>query len=301
MKIFITGGTGFVGRNLSNLLLNRGHQVIVTGTRPNQRQISHENFTYISADTTRKGEWQASLKDADAVVNLAGRTIFNLWTRKYKQVIYDSRILTTRNLVQALPQDKQVILCSTSAAGYYGNRGEDILRESETNGDDFLAQVCRDWEAAAFQAEEKGHRVVTMRFGVVLGKNGGAMKQMIPAFRCFVGGPLGNGMQWFPWIHAEDIVSAILFVTENSNVKGALNFVSPNPVRNFEFAATLGMSLKRPSMMPAPAFMIRLMLGEFGTSILYSQRAIPEKLSGYGFTFAYPDIGKAVRNIVSAS
>lgn len=300
MKIFITGGTGFVGRHLSSLLLNKGHQVTATGTRPLPKGIRNENFHYIIADTSQEGTWQTSLKNADAVINLAGRSIFSLWTQSYKKRIYDSRILTTRNLVESLPENKEIIFCSTSATGYYGNRGDDKLTESEAVGDDFLARVCRDWEAEAFRAEEKGARVVAMRFGVVLGKNGGAMKQMAPAFRFFVGGPLGNGMQWFPWIHLDDLSAAILFSLENPDVRGPVNFVSPGSVRNCDFAKTLGQALKRPAFMPSPAFMIRLILGEFGTSLLSSQRALSDKLSGYGFCFRYPDLDKAIRNIVES-
>jgi uncharacterized protein (TIGR01777 family) len=298
MKIFITGGMGFVGSYLSARLLELGHEVTATGTRPTQKTVSHKNFNYIQADTAKSGKWQEALKDTDAVINLAGRTIFHFWTENYKKQIYDSRVLTTRNLVEALPENKNILLCTTSAAGYYGDRGDDILTEKESCGGDFLANVCRDWETEAFRAEEKGVRVAAMRFGVVLGKNGGAMKQMIPAFQFFVGGPLGTGQQWFPWIHLNDLISAILFVMENQDVKGPLNFTAPKPVRNRDLAKTLGQILKRPAFMPVPAFLIRLFLGEFGTSILFSQRAVPEKLSGYGFQFNYPDIRTAVRNIV---
>jgi len=309
MKIFITGGSGFVGRHLSSLLLNKGHQVTATGTRSTQKHIVDEKFHYISADTTRTGDWQNSVKDADAVINLAGRSIFSLWTRSYKKQIYDSRILTTRNLVEALPdvpklglgnegKNKNIIFCSTSAAGYYGDRSDDLLTENEPPGNDFLARVCRDWESEAFRAEEKGVRVITMRFGVVLGKNGGAVRQMITPFRFFVGGPLGSGQQWFPFIHISDLLSAILFVIENESIRGPLNFTASEPVRQKEFAKTLGKVLNRPAIMPAPAFIVRLIMGELGASLLASQRVIPCKLSEYGFGFRYPDIRSAIIDIV---
>lgn len=298
MKIFISGGLGFVGRHLSTLLLNKGHEVTATGTRSTQKQILNEKFHYIPADTARKGEWQNFLKDADAVVNLAGRSIFDLWTQGYKKQIYDSRILTTRNIAEALPENKNIVFCSTSAAGYYGDRRDDLLTEKEPPGNDFLARVCRDWESEAFRAEEKGSRVITMRFGVVLGKDGGAMRQMLPAFRFFAGGPLGTGQQWFPWIHLSDLLSAILFVIENESIKGPLNFTASEAVRQKDFARTLGKSLNRPAIMPAPAFMIRLIAGELGASLLASQRVIPCMLSEYGFGFKYPDIRSALRDIV---
>lgn len=300
MKVFITGGSGFVGKHLSNFLLSKGYHVTATGTRPDQKQIIHDRYHYISADTTEKGVWQEYLQDADAVVNLAGKTIFSLWTEKYKQLIYDSRILTTRNLIESLPRGKDIILCSTSAAGYYGNRGDDILTEAAPNGNDFLARVCRDWESEAFRAEGKGARVVAARFGVVLGKNGGAMKQMIPAFRFCLGGPLGSGTQWFPWIHLTDLLSAILFVLEHRDIHGPVNFSSPCPIRNHDLAKKLGQILKRPAFMPAPAFMIRLILGEFGSSLMFSQRTVPEKLLGYDYSFKFSDITDALDDIITA-
>ncbi len=247
MKIFITGGTGFIGSNLSASLLKKGHFVVAVGGR--------------DADTTKKGPWQEKLEDVDAVINLAGRSIFKRWDEKYKKSIYDSRILTTRNLAEALPAGKNITLCSTSAAGYYGDRGEDILTESEPSGSDFLATVCRDWEKEAFKAKDKGVRVAAMRFGVVLGRDGGALEKMIPPIRFFVGGPIGNGRQWFPWIHIEDLISAIMFVIENKTVNGPLNFTAPKPARNIELVKTIAGILHRPAIMPAPSFIIRLILG----------------------------------------
>jgi len=298
MKIFITGGTGFIGSHLSGTLLQKGHFVIVAGMSSVSDGLRHPNLKYISADTTKKGPWQRELEDIDAVINLAGRSIFRRWNEKYKKSIYESRILTTRNLVEALPSGREITLCSTSAAGYYGNRGDDILTESEQPGSDFLAVVCRDWEEEAFKAKEKGVRVVAARFGVVLGKGGGALGKMIPAIRFFVGGPVGNGRQWFPWIHIEDLISAMLFVFDNKGVSGPLNFTAPEPIRNADLVRAIAAVLHRPSFMPAPAFLIRTILGEFGSSILASQRVMPERLLKYGFSFRYPDIKSAVSNLL---
>ena len=299
MKVLITGGSGFIGTNLSEYLLEKGHRVSAIGRSASRNRIHHENFGYIEADTTRPGEWQKAVGEAEAVVNLTGVTIFKRWTAKYKKLIRNSRILTTRHVVAALPEGKQITLCSASGAGYYGNRGEDILKEDEGLGQDFLANLSRDWEKEALQATAKGTRVAVMRFGVVLGKNGGALAKMIPAFKMFVGGPLGNGNQWFPWMHLEDLMAAILFILEHQEVSGPLNFCTPTPVRYRDLAKTLGEALGRPSFMLAPAFMIRLAMGEFGDVFLASQRMIPDRLLNYGFSFQYPDIRSAIQSIVA--
>ena len=298
MKIFVSGGTGFVGTSLARYFLDMGHTVMATGASSAHTSISHENFRYMSADTTEKGPWQDLLKDVDALINLAGRTIFNRWSERYKKQIYNSRILTTRNLVEAMPDDKEVVLCSTSAVGYYGDRAEEILTEEAFPGNDFLATVSIDWEKEAFLAEKKGARVAVMRFGVVLGKNGGALAKMIPAFRSFAGGPIGSGEQWFPWIHLEDLISAVMFIIKNQDIKGPVNFCAPNPVRNRDFAKALGRILSRPSFMRAPSFMIRTLMGEMGSIVMSSQRVVPDKLLKNGFEFQYPDVEKALNNLI---
>jgi uncharacterized protein (TIGR01777 family) len=233
----------------------------------------------------------------DAVVNLAGKTIFKRWTQRYKKLLYDSRILTTRNAVAAMPEKTNIILCSASAVGYYGNRGDAILTEDKNVGEGYLAHIGHHWEKEAFKAADRGARVATMRLGIVLGQNGGAMAKMIPAFKSFVGGPLGDGKQWFPWIHIHDLVAAVAFIIDHPELKGPFNFCAPNPVRNRDLARTMGKVLKRPSSIPAPALMLRLILGEVGSVLLESQRAIPERLVKQGFTFKYPDLESAVREI----
>ncbi len=297
MKVFITGGTGFVGFHLSSRLIEQGHHVCAVARSPYQNRIHHQNFTYISADTTKPGKWQEYVQDSDIAFNLAGKSIFTRWTSKAKQQIHDSRIDTTRNLVEALSANTTLI--STSAVGYYGDRGDEIITEDTPPGNDFLAKVGIDWEREAMEAGKKGIRVAITRFGVVLGKNGGAMEKMIPAFKSFLGGSLGSGNQWFSWIHVDDIVHASMFIMKHPQIEGVFNFTAPEPIRNIDFAKSLGKVLKRPAVMPAPAFMIRLFAGEFGETLLNSCRAIPEKLIKSGYEFRYPNLTKTLENIVN--
>jgi len=295
MKILITGSSGFVGTRLTQYLIDRGHRVTGVDALPAKVSFKEDEFRFIRADTTRTGEWQQELKDVDGVVNLAGKNIFHLWNDKYKEFIYNTRILTTRNVVTALPENRKITLVSTSAAGFYGDRGEDILDETKGPGGDFLARVCVDWEREAFIAKEKGVRVIVSRFGVVLGRNGGALAKMLPAYRMFVGGPLGNGLHWFPWIHMTDLLSAIEFAMIHEGFEGSLNFCSPNPVRNNEFSKTLARELGRPAFFRTPAFLLKLIAGELGGVLLSSQRAVSTRLLSHGFKFKYPDLSDAIR------
>lgn len=299
MRIFISGGTGFVGTHLGKAYLGDGWQVVATGTSSSHPLSGAEGFTYINADTTQKGTWQDAVREADAIVNLAGRTIFNFWTKDYKNQIYDSRILTTRNLVDAMDDGRQVTLLSASAAGYYGSRGEDLLTESTAPGDDFLAGVCRDWESEARKAGEKGARVALMRFGIILGRGGGALAKMMPAFKFFVGGSLGSGLHWFPWMHIDDLIAATRFLLQKQDAGGAFNFCAPQAVRYKTFARVLGQQLGRPSFMKTPAFVLKLLAGEMGGAMLSSQRAVPAKLEQAGFSFRYPDLEAALGEIVA--
>jgi len=299
MNVVITGGSGFVGTQLSNHLLKAGHRVTALGSRPAYDLIDHPEFKYVSADTTQTGAWQEVVSDGDWLFNLAGRTIFQRWSRRYKKQIYDSRILTTRHLVAALSDQHPAVLVSTSAVGYYGDRGEEALTESSVAGHDFLADLAKDWEAEAAAAESKGVRVVMARFGIALGRDGGALGKMVPAFRSFMGGPLGNGKQWFPWIHIHDMVAALEYLAAGDDHRGAYNICSPNPVRNGEMAMALGKALGRPAAMTAPAFMLKMMMGEVAGTLLASQKALPEYLQKSGFEFTFPDIDAALADLVS--
>ena len=293
MRFLITGGTGFVGTFLTRYLLNSDHDVTVI-VRSSAPGVRSDRLHVVSGDTMRKGAWQDALKDVDVVINLAGTSIFHRWSSAYKRQIYDSRILTTRHVVEGMTGDHPQTLISTSAVGYYGSRGDDILTESEPCGSDFLAHVGTDWEKEAFAAEKKNIRVVVARFGVVLGRSGGALQQMITPFKLFAGGPMGNGNQWFSWIHNADLASGILFMAEKETLQGPVNLCSPMPVTNGELAKTLGSVLGRPAVIPTPSFALRLALGEFADTLLASQRVVPQKLIDTGFVFQFPELKAAL-------
>jgi len=298
MRVLVTGGLGFIGTQLSKRLLEKGHQVTVVDQVPQPRSGPPDGLRYIFADTTQKGTWQDEIAGQAVVINLAGASIFRRWTKGAKKSIYDSRVLTTRHVAEAMPKENKAILCSTSAVGYYGFQGDEACTEEGAPGDDFLARVCVDWENEALRAAEKGCRVVILRFGVVLGKTGGALAQMIPPFKRFVGGPLGKGNQWFSWIHMADLLKALLFVLEAPTICGPVNCCAPQPVRNKDLAKTLGKVLSRPSFFRTPAFMLRLVLGEFSALLLEGQRVMPDKLLKHHFSFRYPQIMDALKEVM---
>lgn len=299
MHIFIAGGSGYIGTYLCQHFLAHGHRVTATGSRRVSSLPSSDLVTYIRADTTKPGDWQKSLKNCHVIINLAGKTIFRHWTDRYKKEMYHSRIMTTKNIVSALPKTQSVLLCSASAVGYYGSQEDKSLTESASLGDDFLAHLARDWEAEAMAAQNEQTRVAILRFGIILSRNGGAMAKMIPAFKLFMGGPFGDGRQWFPWMHLKDVAGAIDFIIENSNISGPINFCSPHPVRNRELVRMLARALSRPALMRIPSFALRLVLGEFGETLLASQRATPEKLVQNGYKFEFDRIENAIAEILN--
>ncbi len=300
MEIFITGATGFVGHHLTRHFLSQGHAVTAVGRSPSHPCEGENGFRYVVDDTTQEGSWQDRVRHCQAVINLAGATIFRRWTAKAKQTIRESRILTTRHLVQALPDRQDTFVFSASGAGYYGSCGDQALDEAAPPGDDFLARLSMDWEKEALQAEARGARVAIGRFGVILHPSGGALTKMLPAFRMGVGGPMGNGRQWFPWIHLDDVIAAIDFLRSQPEQKGIYNFCAPETVTNREFARRLGRHLQRPSFFPAPGPFMRLLLGEVSAVLLGSQRILPQRLLTSGFPFGYPTLDAALDAIIAA-
>jgi len=300
VKILITGGTGFVGRQLTSRFLQEGYEVTIL-TRSLQESVQPpKGISYLQGDPTQKGPWQGAIPGHEVIINLAGASLFSKWSDEYKKLIRDSRILTTRNIIEGIPSkfEKGIFLLSTSAVGYYGFHGDEELDEESPPGNDFLARLAIEWEAEALKAKEKGARVVITRLGIVLGEKGGALGQMIPLFKKFIGGPIGSGQQWFSWVHIQDLAEAFVFLIKHPEITGPVNVCSPNPVKNRDMAKALGRVLHRPSFMPAPAFMIQLVLGEFGSVILEGQRVLPRRLLKNGFTFQYPDIDKALQSII---
>ncbi|MCB2191333.1 MAG: TIGR01777 family oxidoreductase [Deltaproteobacteria bacterium] len=300
MKIFVTGGSGFVGTTLCTSLSAEGHTVTVLTRSEKGAARLPDGVQACVGDPTASGDWQDIAAQHDAFVNLAGANLFARWNHEYKDLIRSSRVNTTRHLVEAISRrsgDEPPVLVSASAVGYYGPRGDEELSEESPPGDDFLAQVCKEWEAEAQAATRFGARVVCARFGIVLGSGGGALGQMLPLFKLGLGGPLGSGRQWFSWIHQEDLVGALLFCL-NQDMSGAANCCAPGPVRNREFTRTLGRVLGRPAILPVPGFAVRLTLGELGTVVLTGQRVIPQALQRSGFSFKFPELEGALRDLL---
>ncbi len=301
MKIVIAGGTGFLGRPLTDALARDGHDVVIltrgqNGGRTGVRRVPWN-------PNGERGPWAAEIDGAGAVVNLAGEPIAGKrWTTTQKACILDSRIQATRSLAAAIrgataaPQ----VLVNGSAVGYYGPRGDDVVTESAPAGSDFLAQVCVQWEHEALRAASDRTRVVCLRTGIVLEKDGGALPQMLPPFWFGAGGPVGSGRQYWPWIHRDDWIGLVQWAIASPAVRGAINATAPHPVTNAEFARALGRAIHRPAFMPAPGFALKLVLGEMADALLLSgQNAVPDAAKRAGFSFRYSDVNDALRAIFS--
>ena len=291
-KILITGGTGFVGSYLAEELVKRAYEVVIISRSKHQTKKNGVRFaTYEQLEESVNGSY--------AVINLAGHNLFDeRWSDEVKEKILNSRVDITRKVVQAIQvaTKKPEVFISASAVGYYGNRGSEFLREDSFSGDDFLSDVCKQWEEDAQKAEVK--RIVIPRIGIVLEKNGGALGKMLTPFKLFVGGPLGNGKQYFPWIHMKDVVFSILESIENENYSGVYNCVAPQQVTMSEFSSVLGTVLNRPSLFAVPEFALKLVFGEATGALIASQRVVPEKLKKLGYDFHYNELKSALNNIL---
>jgi len=301
VNVLIAGGTGFLGSALTRRLLSHGHKVSLLSRRPSTPAAVPPIYHW----DPERGEFDGNaLSGADAVVNLAWENLAGgRWTRERKQRLVDSRVGGTRFLAQRLAErsPRPRALVNASAVGIYGNRGEEVLTEESPTGAGFLADVCRAWEEAALQARDVDVRVVVARFGIVLDSRGGALASLLPLFRSCLGGALGSGRQWMSWISLPDLLSILEMALEREDASGAWNVVSPAPVRNRDFARTLGRILRRPALLPAPAFALRIVLGEMADEALLSSACVaPKRLTSLGYRFAFEDLDRALRNALRA-
>ncbi|MHC4552536.1 MAG: TIGR01777 family oxidoreductase [Planctomycetota bacterium] len=297
MKILISGSHGFIGSMLHPRLKQDGHTLLRL-IRP--KKIAHSDEVFW--DYTDDYIDHTHLNNIDAVIHLAGENIFGRWTDAKRKAIHDSRVLATEFLCEnlvTLPTKPKVLLCA-SAIGYYGSRGDEELDETSSPGEEFLAKVCRGWEAAAQSVSDEGIRVVNLRFGMVLGKDGGALAKMLPAFKLGTGGPLGDGTQWLSWISLEDAVGAIEFALNHESLQGPINIVAPEAIRNKDFARTLGKVLHRPEVVPVPKKMLHIMFGDFADeTLLASTKLTPAKLTRAGYEFQHPTLQTALEHILA--
>ncbi len=303
MRIFITGGTGFVGSHLTKRLVEADHRVTVLTRKIRPGRSLPTGAAYCEGDPNVPGRWQETLADHDMVINLAGASIIGRWTETKKEEIRNSRINTTHHLVDgiemAAAKGRQIALLSTSAVGYYGDRGDESLTEESKAGTDFLGHLAQDWEREALRAEEYGGRVVRCRFGLVLGTKGGVLGKMLPAFKLGLGSRLGSGRQWFSWIHQGELASIFAFLADKPKLSGIFNCVAPESVTNDKFTRQLAKALDR-RVLPigVPALVLKLAFGEMSTVLLGGQRVSPENLLRAGYIFRFPTLSAALADLL---
>jgi uncharacterized protein (TIGR01777 family) len=306
MRVFVTGGTGLIGTRLVKRLQERGDSVVLLTRRAASLGDRLAGCTVIEGDPMVAGPWMDAITDCDAVVNLAGENIFGKrWNDDYKRLLMDSRVKTTENVVAALTRRPHTeagvakTLVNASAVGYYGPHGDEELDEDSPPGDDLLARICVAWEKSALTAVVAGVRAVLLRIGVVLAREGGALATMMTPFKLGMGGPVGSGKQWLPWVHRADVVGLALFALDNAAAHGPINATSPNPATNREFSKALGRALHRPAFMPVPGFAMRLRFGGVAEVILEGQRVLPKQALRLGYQFQFPDLDAALADILT--
>lgn len=301
-KIVVTGATGLIGKSLVKKLIERNDSVVVLSNKTLQvKQLFGNSVEIIEWDYGFDDRLVKALAGVDAVIHLAGANIASKrWNESYKKTIIDSRTVPTRNLIKAMQQSNNIpsVFVCASAVGFYGNTGEKSIAENSPAGNDFLSQVCAVWEEESSKVEQLGIRRVSVRTGIVLSTQDGALKKLLLPFKLFAGGPLGNGKQWFPWIHIDDEVDIFLHAIDNNDLTGAANAVSPEHLRMKEFASILGGILNRPSFFNVPPLVLKIVLGEAAESILFSQKIKPEKLLNTGFKFKFSSPTEALSDLI---
>ncbi len=304
MRVLITGVTGYIGRALTRSLTGAGHEVVGLSRYPFQAKSALPELAAAHVWLPTEAEPpQEAWPGVDAVVNLVGEPIAGRWTALKKRAIYDSRIQATRNLVDGIRQlaERPTVLVNASAIGYYGDRGEDELAEPEPPGEGFLAGLTKDWEAAAAAAERLGVRVVRLRVGFLLGRDAPFLEPQLPLFKLGLGGPMGSGEQWWPWVHLDDVVGLYRRALEDDGMSGPVNATAPAPVRQRDFAKAMGRVLGRPALLPAPKLAIKLVLGEFAAEVLDSRRVVPRAAEAAGYAFAHTELDAALGDALGSA
>ncbi len=300
-KIVITGASGLIGTNLSKAFISRGDEVYIFTRNTGNLKKTIPNAEYIEWDYTRPDTWAEYINNKDAVIHLAGANISGKrWTNNYKKIILKSREISTKNLAEVIISShaKPAVFICASGVSYYGDSGNKLLTEESEPGKDFLAHVCKIWESEAAKVEIAGVRRISVRTGIVLTPKEGALKKMLIPYNFFVGGPLGNGSQWFPWIHLDDIVNIYLYGLDNESIIGAINATSPKPVTMNEFAKTLGKVIHRPSLFKVPRFALILAAGEVAGSITASLKVIPKKLLEHDYKFKFENLRNSLSDLL---
>jgi uncharacterized protein (TIGR01777 family) len=307
MRVVVTGATGMIGRSLVSALLARGEEVVGLSrdAERGRRALDDRVVVHAWPDPLAAPPPSDALAGADAVVHLIGAPVAQRWSDEAKAAIRDSRVASTRFVVQGLtslsPDVRPATLVSQSATGYYGPRGPEPIDESAPAGTDFLAGVVVAWEREALAAASSGVRVVVTRTGVVLSAEGGALAKMLPFFRLGIGGPVAGGRQYVPWVHLDDVVGAMAFCLGNHDATGPVNLTAPTPVTNSELSRTLGRVLKRPAFLPVPALALKALYGEMAEIVVTGQRAVPARLDELGYHFRYPELEPALRDVLDRS
>lgn len=307
MRIIISGGSGMVGSLLSSELSKAGHEVIILSRSPEKNRGRYgEGIRVVGWDGKTSAGWGSLVEEADAIVNLAGENLAgdsllpSRWTSKRKHAILESRLQPGNAIVEAIQQahKKPKLLIQSSAVGYYGPHSDEVITEEAGPQDDFLSQVCVQWEASTEDVEKSGVRRAVIRTGVILDGKQGSLPRMVLPFKFFVGGPIGSGKQWVSYINIFDVVKGICFLLEHEEASGVYNLTSPNPVTNKELEKAIGKVMNRPSWFPVPAFVMKLLFGEMSTVLLDGQRVLPTRLTEAGFSFDYPDVVSSLQAVL---